>query len=54
MIVQQSIHIDAPPEQIWPYMVEPDKIMKWCLTFLKFEYTGDQHEGVGTPIYIEE
>ena len=54
MIVQQSIHINAPPEQIWPYLVQPDKIMQWCITFQKFEYTGEQREGVGTPIHIKE
>ena len=35
-------------------MVEPEKILKWCITFKKFEYTGDQRSGVGTPFYIEE
>ena len=28
--------------------------MQWCITFKKFEYTSDQHSGVGTPVYIEE
>ena len=54
MRVQRSIEIAAPPEKIWPFLIEPDNILKWCITFKKFEYTSDQHSGVGTPLYIEE
>ena len=54
MRVQGSIEIAAPPEKIWPFLVEPDKILKWCLTFKKFEYTGEQRSGVGTHFYFEE
>lgn len=54
MKVQRSIEIAAPPEKIWPFLVEPDKILKWCITLEKFEYTGEQRSGVGTPFYFEE
>jgi len=54
MKVQRSIEIAAPPEKIWPFMVKPEKILKWCITFKKFEYTGEQRSGVGTTFYIEE
>jgi len=54
MRVERSIEIAAPPEKIWPFLVEPDKILKWCITFQKFEYAGGQRSGVGTPLYIEE
>ena len=54
MRVQNSIEIAAPPEKIWPFLVEPEKILKWCITFQKFEYTGEQRSGVGTSFYIEE
>lgn len=54
MHVQKSIEIQAPPEQIWPYLVEPAKVMHWCITFKQFAYTTDQQSGVGTPVYIEE
>ena len=54
MKVQRSIEIAAPPEKIWPFLVEPEKILKWCITFKKFEYTSEQRSGVGTPFYIEE
>ncbi len=54
MRVQSFIDIVAPPEKIWPFLVEPDNILKWCITFKKFEYTGEQHSSVGTPFYVEE
>jgi len=54
MKVKKSIDIAAPPEKIWPFLVEPEKILKWCITFLKFEYTGEQRNGLGTTFYLEE
>jgi uncharacterized protein YndB with AHSA1/START domain len=54
MKVHKSIEIAAPPEKIWPFLVEPEKILQWCITFIKFEYTSEQHSGVGTTFYLEE
>jgi uncharacterized protein YndB with AHSA1/START domain len=54
MKVCKSIEIAAPPEKIWPFLTEPDKIFKWCITFKKFEYTSETHSGVGTTFYLEE
>ncbi len=54
MRVQKTIEVNVPTNRVWPFFVEPEKIMQWCITFKKFEYTSDQHSGVGTPIYIEE
>ena len=54
MKVKKSIEIKAPPERIWPYLTDPEKIMQWCITFRDFRYTTDQQTGVGTPIFIEE
>jgi uncharacterized protein YndB with AHSA1/START domain len=54
MRVQRSIEIAAPPEKIWPFVVEPDKILKWFYLLQKFEYTNEQRSGVGTPFYYEE
>jgi uncharacterized protein YndB with AHSA1/START domain len=54
MKVQRSIEIAAPPEKIWPFLVEPDDILKWVITFRKFEYTTEQRSGIGTPVYVEE
>lgn len=54
MKVHRSIEIEAPPEKIWPFLVESDKILKWCITFIKFEYTNEQRSGVGGTFYLEE
>jgi len=44
----------VPPEKIWAFLIEPDNILKWCITFKKFEYTSEQRSGVGIPFYVEE
>ncbi|MFC2071525.1 SRPBCC family protein [Chloroflexota bacterium] len=54
MRVQRSIEIAAAPDKIWPFMVEPEKILKWCITFKKFEYTSEKRSSVGTTFYLEE
>jgi uncharacterized protein YndB with AHSA1/START domain len=54
MKVKRSVEIAAPPEKVWPFLVEPDNILKWCITFKKFKYTTEQRSGVGTPFYVEE
>ena len=54
MKVQKSIEIAAIPQKIWLFLVEPDKILKWCITFSKFQYTTEQRSGVGTTFYVEE
>jgi len=54
MKVQRSIEIAAPPEKIWLFLIEPEKILKWFNLLQKFEYTGDKRSGVGTTFYYEE
>ena len=54
MRVEGSIYIAAALENIWPFMVEPEKILQWYTTLQKFEFTGEQRSGVGAPFYCEE
>jgi uncharacterized protein YndB with AHSA1/START domain len=54
MKVQRSIEVGAPPEKVWPFLVEPEKILKWFNLLRKFEYTGDKRRGAGTTFYYEE
>ena len=44
-MILKEIVINADPEKIWPYLVEPEKILTWCFTLEKFEYTSSQKEG---------
>ena len=54
MRVGRSVEIATPPEKIWPFLVEPEKILKWCITLDKFEYKGEQRSGAGANFYFEE
>ena len=54
MKVEKSVEIAASPEKIWPFLIDPQKIVMWFDTFKKVEYTSDRHSGVGTTYYIEE
>jgi uncharacterized protein YndB with AHSA1/START domain len=54
MKLKRSIEIAVSPEKIWPFLVEPEKIMKWFTFLKKFEYTGKQKTGAGTAFYYEE
>jgi len=54
MRVRRSIEINAPPEKIWPFMSEPEKVLQWYLPLQKFEYTTDQRNLVGAALYYEE
>jgi carbon monoxide dehydrogenase subunit G len=49
-----SIEIAAPPERIWPFLVEPEQVIRWSDTCKKYQYAGEQHTGVGTKYYLEE
>lgn len=54
MKMERTIEIAAPPERIWQFFIDPEKVLQWSITFRKFQYTGEQRRGVGAPLYIEE
>ena len=54
MNITNFIDIAAPPEKIWPFIIEPEKILNWFTLLRKFEYTGEQRSGTGTTFYYEE
>jgi hypothetical protein len=54
MKIHRSIEIAASGKQIWPFLVEPKKILKWCSPAKKFDRTSDQNGGLGTTFYFEE
>jgi uncharacterized protein YndB with AHSA1/START domain len=54
MDVQQSIEITAPPERVWPLLVEPDNVLKWYGTLTTFRYADGGPPGPGARVYAEE
>lgn len=44
-MIHKEIIINAGPEKIWPFLAEPEKILKWCFTLESFEYTSSQKGG---------
>ncbi len=54
MKIHRSIAIAAVAEKIWPFLVEPEKILKWCITIEKLRHTSEQRGGLRTPFYFEE
>ena len=54
MHVRQSVEIAAPPERIWPLLVEPDNVLKWYPTLTRFEYEDAGQRGPGARVYAEE
>ena len=54
MKVEKSIEISTTPEKIWPFLVDPVKILMWFDSFKKCEYMNEKHAGVGTAYYVEE
>lgn len=52
MRMHMSVDIDAPPETVWPFLVEPEKAMQWYDMLKVFEYTGEP--GPEATFYWEE
>ena len=50
MLVSMSVDIAAPPEAVWPYLVEPEKTTAWFTMLKKFEWTSEPG-GVGSTFY---
>ncbi|MDO8567894.1 MAG: SRPBCC family protein [Dehalococcoidales bacterium] len=54
MRIHRSIEIAALAERIWPLLVEPEQILKWCLSIKEIRHTSGQHGGLSTSFYFEE
>jgi len=54
MDVHQSIDITAPPEHVWPLLVEPDKVKQWYVTLEDFEYVDGDRGGLGRRVHVVE
>ena len=54
MKVERSVEIAASPEKIWPFLVEPEKILQWYIPLQRFEYSSEQRSSIGAPLCFEE
>ncbi len=50
----RSIEIKATGEKIWPFLVDPEKIINWCTPINIIRFTSQQRIGLGTTFYFEE
>jgi hypothetical protein len=53
MKIHKTIKISAPALKIWPLLVEPRNILKWC-PVETVRLTSEQKNGLNTPFYFEE
>ena len=52
--IEKSISIAAPPEKMWPFLIEPEKFLKWWFTVQEYQPTGQPLSGIGSNFYAEE
>ena len=54
MYVTMSVDIDAPPERVWQFLVEPEKAQQWFHLLKKYEWTSEPG-GIGSTFsWVEE
>jgi len=52
--VTESVWLNAKPEEIWPFLVEPDKKLQWLTELHEQEWLDEGPVGVGTRFYVEK
>jgi uncharacterized protein YndB with AHSA1/START domain len=52
--IEKSIEIAASSEQIWPYLVEPEKFLKWWFTVQEYKPMEQPLNGLDSTFYVEE
>ena len=53
MRMHMGIDIEAPPEVVWTYLVEPEKAMSWYTMLTVYDWTNEER-GPGATFYWEE
>ena len=55
MKIQRSIEIATPADKIWPFLIEPASVMKWCRNVERIIiHTSERNYGLGGTFYLEE
>lgn len=52
--VEESVWLNAKPEEVWPFIVEPDKKLQWLTELHKQEWIDEGPVGVGTRFYVQK
>jgi uncharacterized protein YndB with AHSA1/START domain len=49
-----SIDIAAPPEKVWVFLTQPDKLLSWYYLLRKAEYSSPKKGGTGSNLYCKD
>lgn len=52
--INESVWLNAKPEEVWPYMVEPDKKLQWLTEMHEQEWLDEGPVGVGTRFCVQK
>jgi uncharacterized protein YndB with AHSA1/START domain len=52
--VRESVWIEARVEEVWPYLVEPDKLVQWLTEMQHVEWLAEGPVGVGSRGYVNK
>jgi len=52
--VERSIDIQVTPGAIWPYLTEPELILKWFTFLTRYEFKDAERGGEGVSFYWQE
>jgi len=52
--VKGSVWLNVKPEEVWPYLVEPEKLMQWLTEMHAFEWLDEGPIGVGSRYYVDK
>jgi len=52
--VEESVWLNARPEDVWPFLVEPDKLVLWLTEMHRYEWLDQGPIGVGTRYAVEK
>lgn len=52
--IDESIYLPAGPEKVWPFLVEPEKLLQWLTEMHHFEWLDPSPVGVGSRYYVDK
>lgn len=52
--VKESVWLNARPEEVWPFLVEPDKLTQWLTEMHRVEWLDEGPIGIGSRYYVDK